>query len=283
MITKHLLLVTCLGIIASDSFGQNSSQPSPPQAADLNNSVPVRNYPSEPLSEFISKSLDTLLAPLDRGIAPGMANYPIHGPGHVNTIKTPLPIRTCVTQLDQGYRSEYFSAPKEMQPVYAKAVAVTSELEAILVERDKRVSLFNNSRTVQPLSPLDSQKNKHQRHQARQKAHAIANNFSTADEQHWLEDCARYRQQVFALLDQVRIAERTVSSTISLSAPLQVPLMSEGRQVGSITIPAGQSLQIEGISADGVTFHQADQQHVVPLSAFSPADLEKIKALQTSR
>jgi hypothetical protein len=158
--------------------------------------------PSEELATFLGAHLDRLLAPFDT----------LKGERDRNTemkfLKAPLAARAEVTKLDQQFRAKAGAATPADLPVCHRALAVTAGLSQLMDERDKQASLFINSRTTRALSGLAPKNTKKQRKDARQEMHETKNFMSSGLEQQWLQTAARYRKQINAQMDLLRLAER---------------------------------------------------------------------------
>jgi hypothetical protein len=158
--------------------------------------------PSEELGAFLGANLDRLLAPLDTGKGEHDRDT------SMKAMKVPLETRAEVTSLDQRFRANVSAATPAGQPVFQRAVVVTTGLTQLIDERDKQTSLFINSRTTRPLSDLAMKKTRKQRKDARQEIHETKNFMSSGLEQRWLQTAARYRQQINAQMESLRAAER---------------------------------------------------------------------------
>jgi hypothetical protein len=158
--------------------------------------------PSEELGAFLGANLDRLLAPLDTGKGERDRDT------SMKAMKIPVPVRAEVTTLDQRFRASASAATPAEQPVFQRAVGVTTGLTQLIDERDRQTSRFINSRTTRPLSDLAIKKTGKQRKDARQEAHETKNFMSSGLEQQWLQTAARYRQQINAQMESLRAAER---------------------------------------------------------------------------
>ena len=202
-------LIIAIGIAALGSSaeaakgGKGKKNKATPEAPQLQPAT--LKSPSDTLAAFLGANLDRLLAPLDTGIPPTG--------NEVKVIKISPATRSAVTTLDQRFRGDAGAATQTDQPVYQRAVSVTTTLTQLMDERERQASLFINSRTTRSLSDLEKQKTRHQRKDARQEIHETKNFMSTGLEQQWLQTAARYRQQVNAQMDLLRAAERQAKPT----------------------------------------------------------------------
>ncbi len=186
--------------------GKNKSEPAKqPQPA-------AAKAPSEELAAFLGANLDRLLSPFDTGKGEHDRDT------DMKVLKVPLSMRTQVSKLDQQFRANASAATPTDQPVFQRAVTITTGLTQIMDERDKQTIQFINSRTTRPLSDLadvnakGKKKRQEQRKDARQEAHETKNFFSNGIEQQWLQTATRYRQQINAQMESLRSAERQAKS-----------------------------------------------------------------------
>ena len=166
--------------------------------------------PSEDLATFLGANLDRLLSPFDTGKGERRETDKkvFNRETDMKVLKVPLSMRTEVTKLDQQFRANASAASPAEQPVFQRAVVVTTGLTQLMDERDKQTVHFIDSRTTRPLSDLAVNNTKNQRKDARQEIHETKNFFSAGIEQQWLQTATRYRQQVNSHMDLLRSAER---------------------------------------------------------------------------
>lgn len=158
--------------------------------------------PSEELAAFLGAHLDRLLTPFDT--LKGEHDRDTE----MKSLKAPVATRAEVTKLDQQFRARAAAASPADFPVFQRALAVTAGLTQLMDERDKQASIYINSRTTRPLSGLAKKSTKKQRKDARQEIHETKNFMSNGLEQQWLQTAARYRKQINAQMDLLRLAER---------------------------------------------------------------------------
>ena len=208
------VLIVISSIAPAHAAGKGTKGKKKSESTKQQQPTPPKN-PSDELAAFIASSLDRLLSPFDTGKGERDRET------DMKVLKVPVSTRAEVTKLDQTFRANVSASAPAEQPMFQRAVVVTTELTKLMDERDKQVILFINSRTTRPLSGLAPKNTKKQRKDARQEIHETKNAMSTALEQQWIQTASRYRQQINAQMELLRSTERQVKP--SAAAPVTQP------------------------------------------------------------